>query len=113
MKSIKKASTPYRYLLPTVILLVILLVIPICMVIRYSFLDRAVVSPNPVFVGFANYKELFADSKFWNAVSNTIIFVVVSVIAHLAIGMFFAMMLNSKYFKTRTKTIARVIYIMP
>lgn len=83
------------------------------MVIRYSFLDRAVVSPNPVFVGFANYKELFADSKFWNAVSNTIIFVVVSVIAHLAIGMFFAMMLNSKYFKTRTKTIARVIYILP
>ena len=113
MKSIKKASTPYRYLLPTVILLVILLVIPICMVIRYSFLDRAVVSPNPVFVGFANYKELFADSKFWNAVSTTIIFVVVSVIAHLAIGMFFAMMLNSKYFKTRTKTIARVIYILP
>ena len=64
-------------------------------------------------VGVENYATLFADSQFWNAVSNTIIFVVVSVIAHLVIGMVFAMLLNSKYFKTRTKTIARVIYILP
>lgn len=83
------------------------------MVVSYSFVDRAVVSKNPAFVGLANYKELFANSQFWNAVSNTIIFVVVSVVAHLVIGMIFAMLLNSKYFKTRTKTIARVFYILP
>ena len=83
------------------------------MVVSYSFVDRAVVSKNPAFVGLANYKELFANSQFWNAVSNTIIFVVVSVVAHLVIGMIFAMLLNSKYFKTRTNTIARVFYILP
>ena len=72
--------------------MIILLVVPICMVIRYSFLDKAVVSPDPQMVGVENYATLFADSQFWNAVSNTIIFVVVSVIAHLVIGMVFAML---------------------
>ena len=33
--------------------------------------------------------------------------------AHLVIGMIFAMLLNSRYFKTRTKTVARVIYVLP
>lgn len=83
------------------------------MVVRYSFLDRAVISQNPQFVGLKNYKELFADSYFWNAASNTIIFVVVSVVAHLTLGMGFALLLNSNYFAYRTKAIARVIYILP
>lgn len=89
------------------------MVVPICMVIGYSFVDKAVVSKHPVFVGLENYKELFSDSGYWNSVSNTIIFVVVSVVAHLVLGMLFANLLNSKYFSTRTKTIARVIYILP
>lgn len=113
MKLLGKKTVPYRYLAPTLILMIVFLVIPIGMVVSYSFVDRAVVSKNPAFVGLANYKELFANSQFWNAVSNTIIFVVVSVVAHLVIGMIFAMLLNSKYFKTRTKTIARVFYILP
>ena len=113
MKLFGKKTTPYRYLLPTLILMIVFLVVPIIMVIRYSFVDKAVVSPDPDFVGLANYAELFADSSFWNAVSNTIIFVFVSVVAHLVIGMIFAMLLNSKYFSNGTKTIARVIYILP
>lgn len=113
MKLLGKKTVPYRYLAPTLILMIVFLVIPIGMVVSYSFVDKAVVSKNPAFVGLANYKELFANSQFWNAVSNTIIFVVVSVVAHLVIGMIFAMLLNSKYFKTRTKTIARVFYILP
>ncbi len=113
MKLFGKRTAPYRYLLPTLVLMIVFLVIPIFMVVRYSFMDKAVVSPSPAFVGLANYAELFADSSFWNAVSNTIIFVVVSVVAHLVIGMIFAMLLNSKYFSNGTKTIARVIYILP
>ena len=85
MKLLGKKTVPYRYLAPTLILMIVFLVIPIGMVVSYSFVDRAVVSKNPAFVGLANYKELFANSQFWNAVSNTIIFVVVSVVAHLVI----------------------------
>lgn len=110
---IAKRSTPYRYLAPTVILLTVFLVIPICMVVQFSFLDKAVVSKTPEFVGFRNYIALFQDKKFWSAASNTAIFVGVSVVAHIVLGMIFAMLLDSKYFKVKTKAIARVVYILP
>lgn len=113
MKLLGKKTAPYRYLAPTLILLIAFLVVPICMVIGYSFVDKAVVSQNPTFVGLDNYKTLASDIQFWNAVTNTIIFVLVSVIAHLVLGMIFALLLNSSYFETRTKTIARVVYILP
>ncbi|MEF9941914.1 MAG: sugar ABC transporter permease [Lachnospiraceae bacterium] len=113
LKVLGKKTAPYRYLAPTLILMIAFMVVPICMVIGYSFVDRAVVSQNPVFVGLENYKTLFTDGQYWNAVSNTVVFVLVSVIAHLVLGMLFAMLLNTKYFKNRTKTIARVVYILP
>ena len=113
MDILGKKTAPYRYLLPTLILMTVFMVVPICMVIGYSLVDKAVVSKNPAFVGLANYGKLFSDTTYWSSVSNTIIFVVVSVIAHLVLGMLFALLLNSKYFTTRTKTIARVIYILP
>ena len=43
-KLLAKRSAPYRYLTPTIILMTVFLVIPICMVVYFSFLDKAVVS---------------------------------------------------------------------
>lgn len=111
--TLKKKMTPYLFLSPTIVLMVVLLVIPICLVIQYSFFDNAIVVKEPVFVGADNYVKILSDSKFWGAVKNTIFFVFFSVAAHILIGMCFALLLNSKYFKTRTKTIARVIYVLP
>lgn len=105
--------TPYLFLSPTLIVILVLLVIPICLVVRYSFLNNAIVVKNPTFVGMANYVEILTDSEFWTAVKNTVFFVVFSVAAHIVLGMCFALLLNSRYFKTRTKTVARVFYILP
>ena len=109
----KKKSTPYAYLFPTVILMFILLIIPICMVVGYSFFDNVIVNKNPIFVGLDNYRKIFRDDTFWIAVKNTLFFVSVSVIAHLILGMCFAMLLNTKYLGNRTKGIFRVIYVLP
>ena len=94
MKLTGKKTAPYRYLAPTIILMIVFMVIPICMVIGYSFVDGAVVSQNPEFVGLENYKTIFADSEYIGAISNTIIFVLVIFVAHLVLGMLFAMLLN-------------------
>lgn len=104
---------PYIYLAPTVILMVALLVIPICLVIQYSFFNNAIVVKNPVYVGFSNYTTLFHDNTFWEAIRNTSFFVIVSVTAHLVVGMCFALLLNTEYFKTKTKYIFRIIYVLP
>lgn len=109
----RKKITPYLFLSPTLILMVILLVIPICLVVKYSFQNNAIVVKTPEFVGFNNYRKILGDEDFWNAAKNTVIFVVVSVAAHLVLGMCYALLLNTDYFGRRTKTIARVIYILP
>ena len=53
----KKQVTPYVYLLPTIILMLILLIIPIILVIRYSFFDNVIINKNPTFVGFREFCE--------------------------------------------------------
>jgi multiple sugar transport system permease protein len=109
----KNKVVPYLFLSPTVILMFLLLVVPIILVIYYSFLNNAIVVEKPEFVGLENYQKMLTDDEFWNTIKNTIIFVVVSVVAHIILGISFALLLNSGYFKRRTKTIARVIYVLP
>lgn len=101
------------YLLPTVILVCVLLIVPICMVIRYSFFDNVIVNKNPIFVGLSNYKKVLTDSSFLTAIKNTLFFVIVSIIAHMIIGMTFAMLLNTRYLGNKTKAIFRVLYALP
>lgn len=112
-RTLKKTSTPYIYLLPTVILMLILLVVPIIMVIGYSFFDNVIIKDNPVFVGLKNYSVILEDKNFYAGVKNTLFFVSVSVIAHLIIGMLFAMLLNTRYLGSRTKAVFRMIYVLP
>ena len=108
-----KKATPYLYIAPTVILMGILLVVPIFHVIRYSFYDKAFISKNPTFIGWENYETVLHDDVFLQSIKSTVFFVIVSIVAHILIALVFAHLLNSSYFKTRTKTIARVVYILP
>ena len=110
---LKNRLEPYLFLSPTLIVMFILLVIPIFLVISYSFLNNAVVVKKPDFVGFENYIAILTDSAFSNAIKNTLVFVILSVVAHIILGIGFALLLNSEYFSGITKTVARVIYILP
>lgn len=110
---LKNKSTPYLFLLPTILLMMVLLIVPICLIFQYSFLNNAIVEKTPEFVGLKNYIKILSDSEFWMAVKNTVFFCIISVVAHLVLGMGFALMLNSGYFSRFTKAIARVVYILP
>lgn len=110
---LKKQLMPYAYLFPTIILLFILLLIPILMVVGYSLFDNVIVNKNPVFVGLENYKTVLTDANFHVAIKNTLFFVVVSIVAHMLIGMIFALVLNTRYLGRRTKGVFRVVYALP
>lgn len=109
----RKKLEPYLYLIPTVLLICILLVVPIFMVIRYSFYDNVIINKNPVFVGLENFRLLFENSTFWVAVKNTFIFVGGSIVAHMILGITFAVLLNTKYLRNKTKALFRVIFALP
>ena len=113
LQTIKRKCEPYLYLLPTIVLMLLLLIIPICMVVRYSFFDNVIINKNPVFVGLKNYSKILSDKTFFVAVKNTLFFVGVSVVVHMLLGMLFAMLLNTRYIGTKSKAIFRVIYALP
>jgi multiple sugar transport system permease protein len=104
---------PYGYLSPTIVLVVVLMVVPIVMVISYSFRDNVIVQDNSVFAGFANYATVLKDPDFLTALKNTAVFIVVSMVAHLLLGLGFAMMLNSQLLSGVTKAVFRIVYILP
>lgn len=104
---------PYGFLSPTIILIVVLMLIPIVMVIWYSLMDNVITKKNPQFVGFSNYAEVLGSESFHTAILNTVFFTTVSVAAHLVLGLTFATLLNTRFLKSFTKAIFRVIYVMP
>jgi multiple sugar transport system permease protein len=108
-----RGLAPYGYLSPTVLLILVLMVIPIVMVVSYSFRDNVIVEKNPVFAGFANYTKVLTDPNFLVALKNTFIFITLSTIAHLVLGLAFAMMLNTPLLSGVTKAIFRIVYILP
>lgn len=68
---------------------------------------------NPVFVGISNYAEIISDSVFRQALRNTLYLTGMSVIFHLILGLTFAMLLNTQLVGPVTRSIFRVIYILP
>jgi multiple sugar transport system permease protein len=104
---------PYGYLSPTLALMVVLMLIPIVMVISYSVMDNVITKKNPNFVGFDNYLEVLTSEVFRIAILNTLFFTVVSVLAHLVIGLAFAMLLNTSLLGHGVKAFFRVIYVLP
>jgi len=111
--AVARRLTPFGYLSPTVLLIVVLMVVPIIMVIGYSFRDNVIVQPESEFAGLANYAKVLSDPDFLAALKNTAIFITVSMVAHLVLGLAFAMMLNTKLLGGVTKALFRIVYILP
>ena len=68
----------YLFLLPSLIFFLGFVIYPMILCVVTSFFDSTM-NRADIFVGLANYKELFADPIFRGALKNTFIIVVVSV----------------------------------
>ena len=109
----KRTLEPYFYVAPAMFLFCILMLFPMITVLRYSFLDRVIMNKNPDYVGFENYRTIFADEVFWQSVGQTLYFTIMSVVFHLIIGLIFALLLNSDRVNPIARGILRVLFILP
>jgi multiple sugar transport system permease protein len=109
-----KQLIPYAYLTPTLLLLAVLSFIPIVTVFYYSLVDNVIITNKPPsFVGIDNYLKILSDNHFRQALSNTLVFSITSVVAHLILGLTFALLLNTRLLGPFSKALFRVIYILP
>jgi len=110
---LKRVLVPYAYLSPTVLLLLVLMVVPIVIVFGYSLQDAVITTKQSHYVGLENYVDVLTSDKFRTALGNTVVFVVVSVVAHMLIGLGFALLLNSDVLSSAAKAVFRTIFVLP
>lgn len=85
----------WLFMLPTVGLYIVFQGIPILSSIFYSTLDWSGMSVNATFIGLDNFKELFKDELFANAILNSFKYMLMAVPTQLIISLTLAYILNS------------------
>lgn len=96
-EKIKDNILGYSFLAPALILLGIFLVIPVGMVIYYTFTDYYLLTPDErKFVGFENFIRLTKDPIFLKSFLNTLKFVVWIIPVQLGAALGMALIVNKK-----------------
>ncbi|QQA43871.1 carbohydrate ABC transporter permease [Pelagovum pacificum] len=85
----------YLFLLPTTTFVAAYSVWPVLAGIYFSMLDWSGFEASGQFVGFENYRELWNDNLYRNALKNTFVFMVLAVPLRVALALFVALILNS------------------
>ena len=104
------ALQPYVWLLPSVVLMVTMIVMPIITVFKISFSEVGRSGVVKGFNGIQNYLDIFENPTFWHTLQNTVVWTVVVVGASTIIGFALAMVLNQEFFGRK---IVRAIVIFP
>lgn len=84
------------FVLPYILLLLVLLALPVGLGLWLSFQDYDMLGGFNGFVGLENYTNLLADSSFRRTVLNTALFVLMTTPVFVGLGLFLALMLNSR-----------------
>ena len=89
--------TPYLFLLPALILLLLTVFIPAIQAFSLSFTqyDYDITQP-PQWVGLENFQRLLKDSVFWLTLTNTILYLVGVVPLLVILPLFLAILVNNK-----------------
>ncbi len=109
-KWINRNKTGYIFIFPPLLLYAIFFLYPFTRTIYLSLVEWKGLGPK-VFVGFDNYIRAIKDSMIWYSLSHNLIWVVISTILPISIGLLLAVLLWTK--KTKGLLFFRTIYFMP
>jgi ABC-type sugar transport system permease subunit len=90
--------TAWLFMTPVMAVLGVVTVFPIVYSLYISFFSLKLTRPARVpFVGLDNYTQVIGDELFWGAVSRTVLFTVVSVVAVSVIALLIALLLDQSF----------------
>lgn len=108
-----KKGTPYLYMLPGLLMVLVFVYIPVIANCVYSFFRLSSYSQGMTFVGLDNYVRFFKNETFWIMIRNNSLYCIISLIVQVGFGTVIALLLESKLVKTRARNIFRNIYYIP
>ncbi|NBD30342.1 MAG: sugar ABC transporter permease [Alphaproteobacteria bacterium] len=97
---------PWLFLFPAIFALGLYLAYPVVETLRLSLTDR---DQGGAFVGFANYQQMFTETKFWEAMRNNMLWLVVVPAASTAFGLLAAQLTD----RIKWGAVAKSIIFMP
>jgi putative chitobiose transport system permease protein len=86
--------TPYLFLAPALLVIVVFIVYPIGAVVYYSFTDFSIYTP-PVWIDLRNYERLLVDDTFWKALRHSFTYLLVTPIL-IVLCIILAVVVNRK-----------------
>lgn len=110
-KVVKYNKWGYIFLLPFMVVFIIFQLIPLCTTIYNSFFENyrsGLLQVGPTFVGFENYRKLFAEGDIWVYAKNTLVMWIMcfvpQILLSLLLGAWFSdvrlKLKGSRFFKT-------------
>lgn len=101
--------TPYLFILPMLLGLLMFRLGPIIASFGISFTSWNVFSP-PRWIGLDNYRQLLTSPIFWEVARNTVLFAAIFVPLVMVLGLSLALLVNQKL---RGSTFFRGVFFMP
>ena len=101
--------TAMAFASPWIIGFLVFMVYPLGASIYYSFCDYSVLRA-PIWIGTANYTDLFQDNLFWISLENTFIFAALALPIGTIVALSLAMLLNMR---VRFMSVYRTIFFLP
>lgn len=107
--------TGWVMLLPALLVLGLVFIYPIARAFWLSwFTENLGTQLQPVFTGLGNYQRMLGDGRFWQSLSNTAIFTVISVFLELLLGLGVALILNKSFWgRGVVRTVAIIPWALP
>lgn len=100
------AIRPWLFLFPAFAALALYLAYPVFETLRLSFLDR---DRGNAFVGLANYQQMASEPKFWEALQNNLLWLMIVPAMSTALGLLIAQLTD----RLRWGNIAKSLIFMP
>ncbi|HEV2471386.1 MAG TPA: sugar ABC transporter permease [Chthonomonadales bacterium] len=109
MRGRRETRAALLFILPWVVGFCVFLLYPLLASIYYSFCDYSVLKP-PIWIGAANYVDLWHDEVFFQTIWNTLIYAAMALPLGLLLALGLALLLNAK---VRGMTVYRTIFFVP
>ncbi len=97
---------PWLFLFPAIFALGLYLAYPVFETLRLSLTDRSL---NGAFIGLANYRQMFGEDKFWEAMRNNMLWLIVVPAVSTAFGLLVAQLTD----RIAWGNIAKSLIFMP
>lgn len=106
----KKLSFDVAFLLPGFGIFIIFMIIPLVLLFYYAFTNWTGLGTEYDYIGFDNFRLLFQDARFFNAMRVTVIIMVTTTLIYNVFGILLAALLNDR---SRISAFSRTAYFVP